>query len=207
MKRPTLPLLADQKASTAAEFAMVLPVALIFLLGMIDAGRAMWEVNRAEKATQMAVRMAVVTSPVPSGLAGFSFVDTAGLKAGDIVPTTAYGTMTCGTTTPTGTATCTCVGSCPWGTTASADSFTAIYDRTKLFLPEVKRQHVKIEYAPSGIGYAGDPTGSDIAPIVTVKLSGIKFQPLTTLAFGASFDLPSATSSLTLEDGVGVASN
>ena len=55
----------DRSGAGAAEFALVLPLFLMFLLGIIDAGRYMWEHNRAEKATQMGTRYAVVTDMVP----------------------------------------------------------------------------------------------------------------------------------------------
>ena len=54
-------LLRDRSAASAAEFALVLPLLLLFLFGIIDAGRFMWEYNRAEKATQVGARVAVVT--------------------------------------------------------------------------------------------------------------------------------------------------
>ena len=53
-----------------AEFALVLPVALLFLLGIVDAGRYLYEVNQLEKATQMGARFAVVTDPVASRNSG-----------------------------------------------------------------------------------------------------------------------------------------
>lgn len=61
-------LFADKRAASAAEFAMVLPLLIILLFGIIDAGRYMWSVNRAEKAAQMGVRMAVVTDYVASSI-------------------------------------------------------------------------------------------------------------------------------------------
>ena len=57
-------LLHDRSGSSAAEFGIVLPLLLMFLFGIIDAGRFMWTYNHAEKATQMGARMAVVTSPL-----------------------------------------------------------------------------------------------------------------------------------------------
>jgi len=64
-------LVRETRGGSAAEFALVLPLLLIFLFGIIDVGRLMWTWNRAEKATQMGVRYAVVTDPVPEGLNAF----------------------------------------------------------------------------------------------------------------------------------------
>ena len=77
-------LLLDRTAASAAEFALVLPLLLLFLFGIIDAGRLMWTMNRAEKATQMAVRYAVVTNMVPEDLATTDFTDE-GVPGGDVV--------------------------------------------------------------------------------------------------------------------------
>ena len=45
----------DERATSAAEFALVLPVMLFFLLGIIDVGRFMWYVSQAEF-TLLAIR-------------------------------------------------------------------------------------------------------------------------------------------------------
>ena len=47
---------------------MVLPLLILFLFGIIDGGRSLWEVNKAEKATQAGARVAVVTDVLDSGL-------------------------------------------------------------------------------------------------------------------------------------------
>ena len=199
----------DQRAATAAEFGMVLPLALIFMLGMIDVGRFMWTVNRAEKATQMGTRFAVVTTPVPSGLVGYNFAPT--IAVGETIPESAYGTMSCGVLPPPVVEeTCSCAAggaTCPWGTAKTPGQFNLVYGRMKAMLPELERQHVKIDYAPSGLGYAGDPTGPDIYPVVTIRIQDFKFQPITTLLFGLNTPMPTVAYSLTMEDGIGAASN
>src|SRR3546814_6468170 len=73
MMRLLTRLARSSSGATAAEFAMVLPLILIFLLGIIDVGRLMWTWNRAEKATQMGVRFAVVADMVPGNLAAYDF--------------------------------------------------------------------------------------------------------------------------------------
>ena len=53
-------LILDRRASSAAEFALVLPAALLLLFGIIDVGRYAWQLNEYEKATQMGARHAVM---------------------------------------------------------------------------------------------------------------------------------------------------
>jgi len=76
----------------------------------------------------------------------------------------------------------------------------------QLFMPELQANDVEIIYSPSGLGYAGNPNGPDLAPLVTVRLSGVPFQPMIFLALG-SIPLPVVRSSLTFEDGQGSLSN
>jgi len=68
MTLPFRHLLRSTAGSSAAEFALVLPLFLILLFGVIDAGRFMWEYNQAEKATQVGARVAVVTNVLASQL-------------------------------------------------------------------------------------------------------------------------------------------
>lgn len=191
-------LLADKRAASAAEFAMVLPLLIILLFGIIDAGRYMWSVNRAEKAAQMGVRMAVVTDYVSSSI-GDEYVGQCStpLGQGDPIPAECFSTITC--SKPANTVTCT-------SGTAIEDPFNAVVDRMQLLMPELADANVQIIYSPSGLGYAGDPNGPDVAPLVTVRLSGLSFSPIVTLAF-ANVGLPEVRSSLTFEDGTGTASN
>lgn len=201
-------LIHDQAASSAAEFAMVLPLLLIFLLGIIDAGRWMWTFNRVEKATQMGARFAVVADPVSPAIES-SFIGTSGLTQGDLIPATDFGTITC---TGSGTAgsvsaSCSCTTSpCPTLGTASGTAFQNIVDRMKLFLPQLDYSNVTIVYSSSGLGYAGNPNGADISPLVTVQLSGLQFTPITSFLL-TTMNMPAATTSLTAEDLSGSDSN
>ena len=181
---------------------MVLPLLLIFLLGIIDAGRYMWEHNRAEKATQMGARYAVVTEMVPSGLETYSFALSDGILAGDAVPIANFDRAVCDNTT------CTCTGGGVCGSAGyDATAFANIVNRMDAMYPPITPANVTVEYRNVGLGYAGDPNGPDVAPLVTVRLTGMSFQPITFVLFGADIDMPDFRAALTLEDGVGTVSN
>lgn len=193
--------------ATAAEFAMVLPLAILFLFGIIDVGRFMWTWNQAEKATQMGVRMAVVTEMVPGGLYSADFSTTLG--QGVAVPAANFPGVTCSKTG--GAVSCSyspsCTGTCPGLTPYNGTAFNDVVARMHKFLPAVTADKVRIEYANSGLGYAGDPNGPDVAPFVTVRLTGIRFQPMLLTIFGGGITLPDRLATLTLEDGAGHVSN
>ena len=80
----------------------------------------------------------------------------------------------------------------------------------KLFLPQVTASNVVVEYTSSGLGYAGNPNGPDISPLVTVKIgtpaTAVQFTPITSLLL-ASVNMPNFTTTLTAEDLVGSQSN
>ena len=169
-----------QEGATSAEFAMVLPLLILFLFGIIDVGRYMWTLNQVEKATQMGARMAVVTAMVPSDLSNKNFGSILG--QGAVIPTSQFGEMQC---TSNGTvASCACVSNCSGiGTTADTAAFNLVATRMNQIAGAVAPTNVQIDYTNSGLGYAGDPTGPDVAPIVTVSAVGVGFQSLPSLQF------------------------
>ena len=180
------------------EFAVVLPLLIFLLFGIIDAGRFMWDYNRAEKATAVGARYAVVTDLVPSGLYDYSFAVNDGVTQGDPVPIANFDSATCDSVTGT----CDCVGGnvCDDISYDSA-AFTNIVDHMAAMYPGIQPANVQIEYKNVGLGYSGDPNGPDVAPLVTVQLRDVSFQPITCMLFGCSFAMPSFRAALTLEDG------
>lgn len=189
----------------AAEFALVVPLLLLFVLGALDAGFYMWHVNQAEKATQIGARVAVVTNPVASAISTESYVNKVvggtTVALGDRVPVGAFGKMTCTN------AACTCdTGPCP-ATTHDSAAFNTILARMRGLYPSITASDVSIEYSGSGLGFAGDPNGPDIAPIVTVRVTGLEYSPFSGAIFGAAVDMPPFSYSLTAEDSSGTRSN
>lgn len=193
------PLRLDRSGASAAEFALVLPLLLLFLFGIIDAGRYLWEVNKAEKATQVGARMAVVTDVIAGGLATRNYVGTVvggvTLTQGDLIPAAALSTITCDRTTCT-----------PTTGTVNTLAFDAIVTRMRNMKRDIAASNVRISYRGSGLGYAGDPNGMEISPLVTVELTGAQFRPITTFLF-TTLTLPAFRTTLTAEDSAGSQSN
>jgi len=193
----------DRSGASAAEFAMVLPLLILLLFGIIDGGRFLWENNKAEKATQVGARVAVVTDVLDDGLADFTYVGEvvggATLTQGDLIPASGLDQVTCNNSG------CTCGTRPPCGTFQTA-AFDLIVQRMRFMKPDIDANDVTVTYRGSGLGFAGDPNGMDVAPLVTVELTGVQFSPL--VLFGAaSFPLPAFRTTLTAEDSDGSQSN
>jgi hypothetical protein len=195
-------LLRSERGAGAAEFALVLPLLLLLLLGIIDAGRFLWEYNRAEKATQMGVRFAVVTNMVPAGLATHSFSVSDGIPQGTPVPIANFNYATCNN------ANCgTCAGSVCGAIGYDTAAFNRIVQRMQHIYPPISPANVQVIYKNVGLGFAGDPWGSDVSTLVTVRLTGMTFQPITCLIITCSIGMPDFRAALTLEDASGRESN
>lgn len=195
----------DKSGASAAEFAMVLPLAILIMFGIIDGGRYLWEVNRASKATQAGARVAVVTDMIPAGLVSHSFSVSNGLPQGTVVGEDAFPGVTC-TGASDGV-------DCEWLSAPSEsfdlspdnEAFTQIFSRMQQFMADLEPQDVMITYENSGLGFAGDPSGPDVAPLVTVSLSpSADFEPILSAVFDWTWGLPSVAYSMPQEDGQGV---
>lgn len=193
-------LVTDRRGSGAAEFALVLPLLILLLFGVIDAGRFLWEMNRAEKATAAGAREAVVTDVIPGGLYIYDYVGFGGLTQGDVIPASAFGSITCDSVV------CTPTGTTPPVGTFNTVSFNRIVTRMTGLNGNITAAKVRITYSGSGLGYAGDPNGMDVSPLVTVSLTGMTFDPL--ILFGmVAFSMPDFRTTLTAEDSAGIQSN
>ncbi len=196
-------LLRSRRAATAAEFALVLPVLLFFLFGIIDAGRLMWTWNKAEKATQVGARTAIVTNMIPSTLGALDFTNVGTPTNGGVAVSTAH--FSAATCINTG---CTCTGTvAALNCGFDAAAFNVVADRMYLIDHRIGRADVHVDYENVGLGFAGDPNGPDVAPLVTVSIQGLQFQPLLFALFSIPINLPTFRASLTLEDGAGTQSN
>jgi hypothetical protein len=193
---------SDSSGASASEFALVLPLMLIFLLGIMDTGFYAWQINRAEKATQTGARWAVTTDLIPSGLVDYSFATDAGIAQGTTVPEAdSFEEIVCDN------AGCTCTGACPFPDTVNTAAFDDIVDRMQDIKNEIEPENVEVVYSWSGLGFSGDPNGPDVAPFVTVRLVDMDYQPLFTLITGGDVALPDFAYTLTAEDSEGTYAN
>lgn len=204
-------LLRSNRGAAAAEFALVLPIAIMLMFGLIDVGRLMYILNRAEKATQIGVRMAVVTDPVSVGLINEDYADST-LGAGELIPADRLGRFVCTNTQ------CTCeTPDCPADATVDGVAFGNIAGRMDDILTGIAPANLRIAYSGSGFGYAGDPAGGgggggapaeqmEITPLVTVSLTNLRFRSFFLLGL-VNFTLPPFSSSMPAEDSSGQFSN
>jgi hypothetical protein len=205
-------LIRSTSGASAVEFALVLPLFLVLLLGTIDAGRFLWEYNEAEKATQVGARVAIVTDVLAPGLRDENYagktVNGVTIASGGRIPAGALGTILCNS------AGCTCkVDPCPDVGTFDSTIFDVLLARMQAIDPVIQAENVEVRYSGSGLGTAGNAGGGgggnetpEISPLVTVTLKDMTFTPITSLLF-ASIPMPDLHTTLTAEDASGEYSN
>jgi hypothetical protein len=207
-------LIRSTSGTSAVEFALVLPLFLVLLLGTIDAGRFLWQYNEAEKATQVGARVAIVTDVLAPGLRDENYagqtVNGVKIASGGRIPAGALGTILCTSTT------CTCeTAPCPsnLGTFDSTTFTNVLLARMQAIDPTIQAENVEVRYSGSGLGTAGSAGGGgggnetpEISPLVTVTVKDMTFTPITSMLF-ASISMPDLHATLTAEDASGAYSN
>jgi Flp pilus assembly protein TadG len=184
--------ITDRKGTASVEFALVVLLLFMLVFGIIDAARMMWHWNAAAKATHWGIRFAVVNDPVDTGLANFDCLIAAG---GNGVPCPAA-------TMPTPIV-CTQASCSPYTTGGTFDSaaFAAIVNRMASIYDGITAANVSVTYRHVGLGFAGNPYGSDIVPLVSVSLVGMNFNFLTPGLSGlATLNMPAFRTSMPGED-------
>ena len=201
----------DQRGISSIEFALVATVFFTMIFGLIDFSRAMWEWNAAAKATQFGARYAVVSDIVSVDYKDFSGLSISGVTAGNNVPLKDAGgsdiiaPIFCSDSDPGVGLAIGCGTSLGGLAAAKADAvaFLAIVVEMQKMYGRIEAHNVVIEYRHIGLGFAGNPVGPDVDPLVTVKLRDIEFIFVTPGLVGIfTLNLPDFAASLTGEDHV-----
>jgi hypothetical protein len=161
---------------SSVEFAIVCSVFFLFIFGIIDFSRALWEWNSAAKATHVGVRYAVVNDPVTDAIDYDGIAN--GFGNGQAIPIDAFnGGKPVICTRPLDKTIC-ILGN--GDVTAGNDAaFRAIVDRMKRTYYRIDPDNVIVEYRHIGLGFSGNPFGSDIIPAVTIRLQLPDFEFVT----------------------------
>lgn len=189
--------LTDRRGTSAVEFSLIAAVFFLFVFGIIDFSRALWEWNMAARATQAGVRYAVVSDPVADEIKTFS-----GLT---LIPPIGNG-LTIPLSDFNGGNPVICqksgaTGACSTGWTYNEAAFQAIVQRIGGIYSQITDQDVIVEYAHVGLGFSGNPFGSDVSPVITVKLKPRVFTMITPGLSGVlTINMPDFSAVMTGED-------
>jgi hypothetical protein len=110
--------------------------------------------------------------------------------------------------TASGTAdtfTCTSTTGCNSQTDTNNDyddiAFGLIVARMQLIYDRIQPENVIVEYRHIGLGFAGNPIGPDLHPLVTITLVGMQFNLITPgLAGILTIPMPDFAATMTGED-------
>lgn len=162
--------------ASAVELALVAPIFLLLVLGVIDLGILMWQWNSAAKATHWGARTAVVSTPVASGIINPSWdhllIGEPCLDAATGLPLkTGTGTDYCPAldTVCTADSAPSTSGTCSSGYAFDNAAFEAVYARMRAIYPQLGRQNVQIAYKTTGLGFVGRPGGLPMTVTISVR--------------------------------------
>lgn len=174
----TVAALRDESGAALIEAALVLPVLLLLVFGVVEISLYLWNAELAAKAVQLGLRRAIVSDAVAWGPGldpGDSSAYWDGLPPGlrcapaDRSPCPSFA-VTCGLAGP-----CACRGDACRFTPAPAHG-APILAAMRAVLPGLDPGNVEITYATNGLGYVGRPVPVPVD--VTLRLVGYEYSPL-----------------------------
>ena len=205
-------LFRDQSGAVMVEVTIVSTIMFLLVLGAIDFLFLLYQWNVAARAVQIGARLAALSDPVAAGLNGLSSaVLSASVPPGAAMPKFVIicdgRTATCRCNTSS-----TCRGVKGYDKAAmdtivfgrGSSSCSDARSRDKLgmcdIFSRITAANVVIEYAQTGLGYAGRPGGP--MPTVTVSLQNLPFQFffLPGLMGLRDWQIPASTTAMTAGD-------
>ena len=192
--------LRREDGAALVEAALILPILLLLVFGLMEVSLYFWNANLAGKAVQLGVRRAIVSDPVavgpgldPSQSEGYWNDLPPGLRcfptARDATPCPTF-SVQCDLNLG-----CHCEGgNCSF--TLAVPRLAPIVQAMQAVLPSLRPENVRIGYATNGLGYVGRPMPVPVD--VTVSLVGLGYRPIllgdlmgSLLPLRASAQLPS----------------
>lgn len=162
--------LRDESGSTLVEFAIVMPLFLLILFGLIDFGRMGFEYVMANKAVQLAARIAITRPPACPGVATVN--ERGSVPSGSIPPYF-------GTNCRVAATVCADPGTVACPGRASNSTAAEIWGAVAGLMPNgssIANLHFSYTYTPD-LGFLGGP----YVPMVTVEIRDLNFQFVTPL--------------------------
>lgn len=181
----------NESGAALVEFTLILMLLLGTTFAVVDIGYALWQWNSAEKATQMAVRKAIVSHPIAAGLENFDCNNASvvlGTGCNDPVAST-FGTVVCDGATQT----------CSNGFSYSAVEAGKLLTAIQKTYPRAQAANLVVEYEDLRLAFVG--RGSPVAS-VTVRLVNMSFE-FVVLGFfinSGAIQMPDFRATLSTED-------
>ncbi|QFT58100.1 TadE-like protein [Sulfitobacter sp. THAF37] len=178
----------DEDGATLVEFAVVLSIFIFMIFTLIDFARLGFSNVMAEKATEKAVRMAVVRAPACPDVARVNQRGLIGVVSLDLPNGTSCEARN-GLCQDVGVVSCT-------GTTDNATA-AFIWDRVRPLLPNTARpENLRFSYS---FDQSLNRVAAAYVPVVTVELVSLRFDFISPL--GALADFASNSKGSTLGEG------
>jgi Flp pilus assembly pilin Flp len=188
-------MLEDNTGATLVEFTIIVGLFLGLTFALIDFGRAFFQWVMAEKATQIAARIAAVRAPACPGVPSIN------LKRSPNDASIRYGLSCADATLP-----CVDGGSITCAGDPASPLAATIMARTGALLPAgITATNLRFRYDYAGLGFLGGP----YIPMVTVELRDVSFEflalgPFVTFLGGGGFEneisMPPMRATLPAED-------
>lgn len=140
--------LAEERASTAVEFAMILPIILLMTLGTIETATVLFEIHKLNDAARRIARAAIIQPAIPK---------ISDLQAGAVVCIGQGASVSCG-----------------GASIAHPASFASLLAEGRVLVPNLKAENVRLIYEDSGTVQM--VSGEIVTPSVTVELMGVTFE-------------------------------
>jgi hypothetical protein len=183
-------LAADSAGTATLEMSLIAFLLFLTTFSIAEFGYAWWQWNAADKATQLGVRLAVVSDPIAIELATFDCENSSTLPgtACSTAGASSFGTVSCNGSTH----------SCNGGYTFSNTEFGRLVARIQSIYPAATDANVTIDYTDIGLGFAG--RGRPV-PLVSVRLVNMTFSFIALdFLMGGPITMSDFRASLTAED-------